>query len=485
MRLVRLVSGVPGALVVPGWDGSGEDVEIGGVSFDSRTVTSGDLFCCIRGEHDDGHDHASDAVEAGAVALLCARRLDLPTPQVLVADTRVAMALAAAEFFGHPSRQLAVVGVTGTNGKTTTVHLLQSILDRAGYRSAVIGTLTGVRTTPEAPELQSELARLRDDGFDAVAMEVSSHALALHRVDGTRFRVVVFTNLSPEHLDFHSSMEDYFQAKARLFDPGFADVAVVNLDDPRGRLLRDAAVLATVGFSIDDVSRLEVGRVASRFRWRDQDVRLGLGGRFNITNALAAAEAATALGIDPATVAAGLGAATTVAGRFEPVDAGQAFGVVVDYAHTPDGLERLLDTSRELVGEGRLIVVFGCGGDRDRAKRPLMGEVAARLADRVVLTSDNPRGEAPAAIIDEVKTGIRDPSTLLVEPDRRQAITRALAEADAGDLVVIAGRGHEQAQVLADGTVAFDDREVARQILLDLDGRATGRGTGGAIASQP
>ena len=329
----------------------------------------------------------------------------------------------------------------------------------------MIGTLTGTRTTPEAPELQRRFAESLAQGVQAVAMEVSSHALALHRVDGTRFRVAVFTNLSAEHLDFHSTMEAYFQAKARLFTPELADAAVVNVDDPRGRLLRDAAVVPTRGFSLDEVEGLEVGRTASRFRWRGQHVTLPLGGRFNVANALAAAETAITLGIEPAVAAEGLAAAGPVPGRFEAVEAGQDFGVVVDYAHTPDGLERLLDTARELVGEGRLLLVFGCGGDRDVAKRPLMGEVAGRLADRVVLTSDNPRTEDPATIISQVRSGIEDDRTLLVEPDRRRAIALALEEAAPGDLVVVAGKGHESVQVLGDATVPFDDRAVVRELL--------------------
>lgn len=463
MDIARLTAELPGALLVAGpADGGGV---VSGVSHDSRVVTAGDLFCCVRGARVDGHELAPEAVVAGAAALLCDHWLDLPVPQIVVTDTRLAMAAAAAAVYGHPSESLVVAGVTGTNGKTTTVHLLRAVLERAGRRSAVIGTLTGARTTPEAPELQRRLAGLRAEGVEAVAMEVSSHALALHRVDGTRFRVAVFTNLSAEHLDFHTSMEDYFQAKARLFTPELADAAVVNVDDPRGRLLRDAAVIPTRGFSVDDLEGLEVGRTVSRFRWRGQEVEVPLGGRFNVSNALAAAEAAVTLGVEPSTVAEGLAGAASVPGRFEVVDVGQEFGVVVDYAHTPDGLERLLDTARELIGDGRLLLVFGCGGDRDRAKRPLMGAVAGRLADRVVLTSDNPRSEDPAVIISEVRSGFDDIRTLVVEPDRRRAIALALEAARPGDLVVIAGKGHEAVQLIGDRTLPFDDRAVARELL--------------------
>ena len=463
MDLNALLAELPGAERAPGSGDAG--VELSGVSHDSRAVAPGDLFCCVRGEHADGHDHAPAAVAAGAAALLCERPLDLAVPQVVVPDVRLAMGPASAAVHGHPSQALAVVGVTGTNGKTTTVHLLRSVLAAAGRRAEVIGTLTGARTTPEAPELQRLLAGFVADGVDAVAMEVSSHALALHRVDGTRYRVAVFTNLSAEHLDFHASMEEYFQAKARLFTPELADAAVVNVDDPRGRLLLDAAVVPTRGYSVGDVEGLEVGRAASRFRWRGVDVTVPLGGRFNVSNALAAAEAAITLGIEPAAVAAGLAAAGPVPGRFEAVEEGQPFGVVVDYAHTPDGLEHVLETARELVGAGRVLVVFGCGGDRDTAKRPLMGEVAARLADRVVLTSDNPRSEDPAAIISQVRSGIADDTTLAVEPDRRRAIALALEEARPGDLVVIAGKGHEAYQQVGEERRPFDDRAVARELL--------------------
>ena len=462
MDLAHLTAALAGARLLAGADGH---VAVTGVAHDSRAVTAGDLFCCVRGEHTDGHDHAPDAVAAGAVALLCERALGVDVPQVVVPDVRAAMGPAAAAVHGHPAERLVVIGVTGTNGKTTTVHLLRSILEHAGRRSAVIGTLTGTRTTPEAPELQRRFADLLADGIEAVAMEVSSHALALHRVDGTRFRVAVFTNLSADHLDFHRTMAEYFQAKARLFTPELADAAVVNTDDPQGRLLRDAAVIPTRGFSLDEVDDLEVGRTASRFTWRGQRVSLPLGGRFNVANALAAAEAAITLGIEPAVAAEGLAAAGPVPGRFEAVDAGQAFDVIVDYAHTPDGLERLLDAARELVGEGRVLVVFGCGGDRDRAKRPLMGEVAGRLADRVVLTSDNPRSEDPAVIISQVRSGFDDDRNLRVEPNRRRAIALALDEAVPGDIVVIAGKGHETTQTVGDATVAFDDRAVARELL--------------------
>jgi UDP-N-acetylmuramoyl-L-alanyl-D-glutamate--2,6-diaminopimelate ligase len=368
---------------------------------------------------------------------------------------------------------MSVVGVTGTNGKTTVTAMLQAVLSAAGRRCEVIGTLTGARTTPESTELQAQLAGFRDDGVDAVAMEVSSHALELHRVDGTWFSVAVFTNLGRDHLDFHRTEEAYFRAKARLFEPERCARAVVNRDDAHGRLLLDAARVPTVAYSLGDASDVAVGAAGSTFTWAGQRVELRVGGMFNVSNALAAATAARELGIDAATIAAGLSSAPPVPGRFEPVDAGQAFTVVVDYAHTPDGLEQVLRAARAAVSgrdRGRVLVVFGCGGDRDRSKRPVMGDVAVRLADRAWLTSDNPRSEDPMAIIDEVVTGVRDADRdrLVVEPDRRAAIASAVRDALPSDVVVIAGKGHETGQIVGEVTLPFDDRAVAREVLQEL-----------------
>ena len=440
---------------------------VGGVSHDSRTVRAGDLFCCLRGEHVDGHRYAPVAVEAGATAVLAERPLDVAVAQVVVDDARAAMAPLAAAFYGHPSAALTVVGVTGTAGKTTTTHLLAAVFDHAGLPCGVIGTLTGAHTTPEAPELQAALARFRAEGRRSVAMEVSSHALAQHRADATRFAVAVFTNLGQDHLDFHGTTEQYFAAKARLFTPTMAAHGVVNGDDPYGRRLLAGASIPMTSFSMADAADLAVGPLASTFTWRGQRVRLPLGGRFNVANALAAAAAAAAADVAPEAVASGLAAAGAVPGRFEPVDAGQPFTVVVDFAHTPESLFSVLGAAREVAGAGRVIVAFGCGGDRDPAKRPAMGEAAARLADVVVVTSDNPRTEDPTAIIDEVIAGIPSPLTARArtEVDRRSAIALALSEAAPGDVVVVAGKGHETTQTFADGTVDFDDRAVARELL--------------------
>ncbi len=471
MQLDHLLDGVE----VLDVSGDPAAVDVTGVTHDSRAVTAGALFCCVPGSVVDGHDFAGPAVDAGATALLVERRLgvDGRAVQVVVGDVRSTMAAVAARFWGAPSRAMSVVGVTGTNGKTTVTAMLQAVLSAAGRRCEVIGTLTGARTTPESTELQAQLAGFRDDGVDAVAMEVSSHALELHRVDGTWFSVAVFTNLGRDHLDFHRTEEAYFRAKARLFEPERCARAVVNRDDAHGRLLLDAARVPTVAYSLGDASDVAVGAAGSTFTWAGQRVELRVGGMFNVSNALAAATAARELGIDAATIAAGLSSAPPVPGRFEPVDAGQAFTVVVDYAHTPDGLEQVLRAARAAVSgrdRGRVLVVFGCGGDRDRSTRPVMGDVAVRLADRAWLTSDNPRSEDPLAIIDEVVTGVRDADRdrLVVEPDRRAAIASAVRDALPSDVVVIAGKGHETGQIVGEVTLPFDDRAVAREVLQEL-----------------
>ena len=471
MRLSRLLGEVEARAV----RGDPEGAEIVAIGQDSDAVAPGTLFCCVPGSRVDGHDFAAAAVAAGASALLVQRFVDVDVPQVLVDDVRAAMGPMAAALHGHPSRRMAVVGVTGTNGKTTTTFFLRSVLEAAGRRAAVIGTLSGDAsrsggrsgpgTTPAAPDLQAHLAELAGEGFQAVAMEVSSHALVQHRVDGVRFAVAVFTNLSQDHLDFHGTLEDYFAAKASLFLPDRAAVGVINADDPWGRRLLESASLPTRPFGLADAVGLEVDRRGSSFTWQGQPVRLRLAGVVNVANALAAAAAARELGVDAAAVAEGLSALEAVRGRYEPVDRGQPFSVLVDYAHTPDALERALAGARQMAGEGRVLVVFGCGGERDRAKRPLMGEVAARLADVAVLTNDNPRSEDPAAIIEEVRAGAEG---LVVEPDRRAAIALAFERARPGDVVVLAGKGHEATQVIGGDGRPFDDRAVAAELLGSL-----------------
>jgi UDP-N-acetylmuramoyl-L-alanyl-D-glutamate--2,6-diaminopimelate ligase len=377
---------------------------------------------------------------------------------------------------------MKVVGVTGTTGKTTTCALLASIFKAYGWQSAVIGTLTGERTTPEAPVLQRRLAELFREGTVAVAMEVSSHALDQHRVDGTELAAAVFTNLSQDHLDYHGTMESYFEAKATLFEPGWAPLAVVNRDDAWGaRLARRVAEAGPgapqlVTYSPDDATDVQVGPDRASFRWRGQKLELGMGGRFNVANAVAAATTAEALGVPMAGIQDGLFSVPSVRGRFEVVEAGPPFHVLVDFAHTPAALGAALRAARELVDKappGRVVVVFGAGGDRDRGKRPAMGEVASRLADVCFLTNDNPRGEDPLGIIADVASGAA-PGALVVEPDRARAIEKALAVARPGDVVVIAGKGHETGQDFGDHVEAFDDAEVARQVLRSLRGGGAG-----------
>ena len=445
--------------------------EVGGlviedVYHDSRNVAPGGLFCCVVGENHDGHDHAGDAVASGAVAVLTQRRMDLDVASLIVPDTRLAMPLVAAEVHEHPSRSLDVVGVTGTNGKTTTVHLIDAICRKARRASMTIGTLTGERTTPEAPDLQRMLRAAVDDDVKVVAMEVSSHAVSQHRVDALQVTVGVFTNLGQDHLDYHGTMENYFRAKAAFFNPERVRTAVVDVDGTYGRLLADAAPVEVRAISQRDLQIVEQSISHTTFVWQGREIRLPLGGDVNVRNAHAAAEVGQLLGFEPDEIVAGLNAADRLPGRFRPVENGAGLTVIVDYAHTPDALDRLLNTARELMN-GRVRLVFGCGGDRDREKRPAMGAIASRGADDVIVTSDNPRGEDPAAIIDEIMAGMTVPPGRMVV-DRRAAIEIALTEAQRGDIVLIAGKGHETTQTIGDQTVAVDDAAVAAEILADL-----------------
>lgn len=463
----RLLGALVADAAIPGAQVRGDaGVTVSGVVYDSRRVAPGSLFCCLRGATVDGHTFAEGAVRDGASALLTDHALAIDVPQVVVADTRAAMGHLAAAFWGHPANSLVVVGVTGTNGKTTTTNLLASTLEAAGMRCGVIGTLTGVHTTPEAPDLQERLAGYLADGCAAVAMEVSSHALALHRVDGCHFAVSVFTNLGRDHLDLHGTEERYFAAKAELFSPRLSTRAVVNTDDRHGRLLRDAAEIPMVGFCLADAQDVVITPTSHAYTWRGQRIEVGIGAEFNVMNSLAAATAAAELGIEPSIIAAGLRAAPGVPGRFEAVHAGQSFDVIVDYAHTPDGLRAALTAARA-AGTGRLIAVFGCGGDRDREKRPQMGAVAAELADQAVITSDNPRSEDPLDIINAVFAGVPADyrARVVTEPDRRHAFATAFRMAGPGDVVVIAGKGHETTQTIGSSVLPFDDRAVARELL--------------------
>jgi UDP-N-acetylmuramoyl-L-alanyl-D-glutamate--2,6-diaminopimelate ligase len=388
-------------------------------------------------------------------------------PQLIVDQTRPAMAYLSSSFFSDPSSDLNIVGVTGTNGKTTTTHILACALRTLGSPTGVIGTLSGLHTTPEAPDLQRRLREFADQGCTSVALEVSSHALSLDRVLGTRFRVAVFTNLGRDHLDLHGTTERYFAAKARLFEPDLADRGVVNIDDVHGRLLVDAAHIPMSTFSLSDVSDLQFGAFDHEYSWRGQRLMVGLGGRFNVMNSLAAAVTLHELGYSPSEVARGIATTTPVRGRFEPVDAGQDFVVVIDYAHTPEALREVLSSARNVAGNHRVIVVFGCGGDRDQEKRPLMGLAAVTLADHVIVTSDNPRSEEPLGIINDVIRGVPADyrERAAVEPDRLDAIAAALRAAGSGDVVVIAGKGHEVTQTIQATVLPFDDRAVAQTLL--------------------
>jgi UDP-N-acetylmuramoyl-L-alanyl-D-glutamate--2,6-diaminopimelate ligase len=437
--------------------------EVTSVELDSRAVAPGALFCCIPGHHVDGHEFAPDALAAGAVGLLVERPLELDAPQAVVArgTARAAMAQAAAALHGHPSDALTVVGVTGTNGKTTVTHLLAAIFEANGVPTSVLGTLHGARTTPESPVLQRLLAEARHEGKRALCMEVSSHALVERRVDAMHFAAGVFTNLSHDHLDYHGTMEAYFEAKATLFEPERCRLGIVNADDPHGLLLLERAAIPMVPFSRTGVDEVAVTPAGTTFRWRDHRVHMGLVGDFHVTNALAAATAASALGVPDDVVASGLGAAAGVPGRFELVPGAAPFSVVVDYAHTPDGLVTALRSARLLAGDHRVVCVFGAGGDRDREKRPAMGAAVAAGADLVVVTSDNPRSEDPARIIDEVLGGIGDGAEVVVEPDRRRAIAVAVARAEPGDVVLVAGKGHERTIEVAGTLLPFDDRAEA------------------------
>jgi UDP-N-acetylmuramoyl-L-alanyl-D-glutamate--2,6-diaminopimelate ligase len=456
MDLERLVSALEPVEVL-----GRTSAEVRDLAFDARAVVPGALFFAVPGERADGHDFAPEAVERGAVALVVEHKLDLLVPQIVVRDSRAAMAPAADVFFGEPTRELEVVGVTGTSGKTTTSFLLFAILAAAGRRPGLLGTVEArvggerrgvVRTTPEAIDLQRTFREMLDAGDRSCAMEASSHASVLHRLDRVRFAVLVFTNLSQDHLDFHGDMESYFEAKRRLFVAEPPPVAVLNVGDDYGRRLAQELPEA-ITFSAADAGALD-------------GVKLGLRGRFNVENALGALFAARALGIDDDAMRRGLESVRGVPGRFESVEAGQPFHVIVDYAHKPGALENVLVAARDLAAGNRVICVIGAGGDRDRAKRPVMGRLASQLADVTIVTSDNPRSEDPEAIAAEIVAGADGEVEL--ELDRAAAIARAIELAEPGDVVVVAGKGAEPGQELADRTVPFDDREAAKEALKAL-----------------
>jgi len=499
--LGELSAGMPGLLgPVPG--GTDGEARITGLAYDSRIVEPGSLFFCVTGFRADGHDFAPAAVRAGAAALVVERPLGLGVPELLVGSARRAMAPLAARFFGEPARELRVVGVTGTNGKTTSAYLAQALLQAAGSSCGLLGTVKSViggqqrevqRTTPEAIDLQRDLRAMLDGGDSACVMEVSSHALELGRTEAIGFAAALFTNLTQDHLDFHPTMEDYFLAKRRLFLPDHGEpprLSVINVGDPYGRRLAGelpAAVTFAVGAPADyRAEELRCGPAGCDFRLLtpqgEMDVALPMPGHFNVANALGALAVAHGLGEPLDALLAALERGVRVPGRFEPVDRGQDFAVLIDYAHTPDSLQNVLRAARELLaadgdGSGRLLCVFGAGGDRDRGKRPLMGEIAMGLAEQVIVTSDNPRSEDPKAIIAEIFTGVeraRAPGDheAIAIVDRREAIAAAVESAHPGDVLVIAGKGHEQGQEFEDARkIPFDDNSVAQEA---LDARLAG-----------
>jgi len=499
MRLAELTRRVPGArLLPPGGAEEGLGTEVGSVVYRADRAGPGALFCCLRGQRADGHDFAPEAVARGAAALVVERPLALPVPEILVEDARLAMALAAAALAGDPSQRLDVVGVTGTNGKTTSAFLVRSLLEASGRPCGLVGTIEARvggqvqplrHTTPESVDLQDLLARMVAAGDRACAMEVSSHALAQRRAAGVRFAAALFTNLTRDHLDYHHDEEDYYLAKRALFvrpaHEGEDPPAAVNLDDPHGRRLAgELRGVPRATFAVAapdaDVRPLEVETSPGGFRALMATPRgplrieSALRGRFNLANVAGAVAVGELLGLDHEAVASGVAAVRGVPGRFEPVEAGQPFQVLVDYAHTPDSLENVLRAAREIPGARRLLVVFGCGGDRDRGKRPQMGAIARRLADLAVVTSDNPRTEDPDAIIAEILAGAdgdAGAAELLVEPDRRSAIALAVERAGAGDVVVIAGKGHERGQERNGVITPFDDRQVAMEVLTEVSAR--------------
>ncbi|MGN6373462.1 MAG: UDP-N-acetylmuramoyl-L-alanyl-D-glutamate--2,6-diaminopimelate ligase [Solirubrobacteraceae bacterium] len=475
---------------------SADRIEVSSLAYDSRRVDAGALFFCVTGMQSDGHEFASAAVERGAAALVVERTLHLGVPEVLVESARAAMGPIASRFYRDPTERMQVVGVTGTNGKTTTAYLVRALIEAAGERCGLLGTIKSViageerpavRTTPEAIDLHADFRAMLDGGEGACAMEVSSHALALGRTDAVRFAAAIFTNLTQDHLDFHHTMEDYFHAKRLLFAPAgegarSPGVSVVNVADPYGQRLAGEIDGTLLTFAVEAHADYSAWSVqsdfgGSRFQLRtpegERAVRLPLPGLFNVANALGALAAAHALGGELDTLVAALERGVRVPGRFESIDEGQDFAVIVDYAHTPDSLENVLLAARELASQrgGRVLCVFGAGGDRDRGKRPLMGEAAARLSDVVLVTSDNPRSEDPQEIVREIMQGVeraaRSKDDLVqVELDRRKAIASAVEQARDDDVLVIAGKGHEQGQEFAGGVkLPFDDATVAREAL--------------------
>jgi UDP-N-acetylmuramoyl-L-alanyl-D-glutamate--2,6-diaminopimelate ligase len=480
------------------------DASVRNIEYDSRKAAKDSLFVAVKGFSADGHDFVKTAIDAGASAILvdisrASEFASLPVTVLGAGDPRTALSSVAASFYGHPSKKIKLIGVTGTNGKTSTTYMIESALERAGYKPGVIGTVNyrwagklidAPNTTPESADLQKLFFDMLTDGVDAVVMEVSSHGLDLGRVDDLSFDGAIFTNLTRDHLDFHHDFESYFNAKRKLFSlvrrSGKKDLfAAINADDEYGvRLLADSSSFGYpfIGFGFADGTKYRVDRASvknsihgvsyslisdgSRF-----EVSLKLAGNFHVYNSLAAFSACKMLGLDARDIIEGLGLLESVAGRFDVIRSKLGFSVVVDYAHTNDALEKLLQSARGL-GPARLITVFGCGGDRDKTKRPLMGQVACSLSDHAIITSDNPRSEQPMSIIDDIIAGVGEYKTKYdVEPDREKAIAMAIASAHEGDIVVLAGKGHEDYQIIGKIKIHFDDHEMARKYIAEREAR--------------
>ncbi len=496
MRLERLISSIPD---ITGLRGN-IDLDIKDISYDSKKIKQGSLFVAIPGYRTDGHLYVKEAVESGASAVICERWLDdVSVPQIRVKRSRLACSLLAAAFFENPSKKIDLIGVTGTNGKTTTTYLIESILRAAGRKTGVLGTvecriedlpLHLDRTTPESVDLQEILAKMVDVGVETAVMEVSSHAIDMERIAGCQFKAAIFTNLSQDHLDFHKTLDKYFQTKLRLFSLSQGNQQpfyVINCDDSYGQRIIESLDVESIRYGIKckaetKASEIKLSTEGSSFKISNPTghfyVNLKLKGMFNVYNSLAASAACFSLMIPNSKIREGLEKIDAVPGRFENIQEGQDFLVFVDYAHTPDGLENVLTSARE-ISQGRIITVFGCGGDRDKTKRPLMGVIAARLSDFTVITSDNPRSEDPLSIITQIETGFlrENPKARYSKVENRHdAIFQAIAIAKTGDIVIIAGKGHETGQIFADRVIPFDDRDVARQAIKELIGYASPHG---------
>ncbi|MEG1560014.1 MAG: UDP-N-acetylmuramoyl-L-alanyl-D-glutamate--2,6-diaminopimelate ligase [Clostridia bacterium] len=475
MLLSILTQAIPHKLI-------GRDADIKRIEYDSRHVKEGDLFCCVSGTFSDGHKYAREAIEKGASALLCEHELPFLVPQIIVENTRVAMAETAARFYKYPSREMTIVGVTGTNGKTTTTYMLKSIFEHAGKKVGLIGTIKNMigskiiateRTTPESVELQELLRRMADEDVDIVVMEVSSHSLVQGRVHGVHFAVGEFTNLTQDHLDYHKTFENYFQAKKILFYN--CDKAIVNADDPYAKRIIEGTDCEVLTFGISknaDIYAKDIDITTSGVQFTMHKgkesilLSIPIPGLFSVSNALGAVGVAMSLGISLKSIKAGLEEMMSVAGRFEPLSTGgRDYTVFLDYAHAPDAVENVLKTVKEF-SKGRIVTLFGCGGDRDRAKRPIMGEIAGRHSDFLIVTSDNPRTEEPISIIDMIMVGVKKSGCeYIIIEDRRKAIEYALNHAKKDDCIVLAGKGHENYQEINGIKNHFDEKEIVAEIL--------------------